>query len=69
MAARQILDVVLFHFCTYLTVIGGHLPRVQLLGTSKLNGITPFIWLKEILCRIPSHPINKIAALLPQHLN
>jgi transposase len=37
----------------------------SLLGTCKLNNINPFIWLRDILHRIPTHPINKIDALLP----
>ncbi len=39
----------------------------SLLGTCKLNGINPFIWLRETLRRIATHPINKIDELLPQH--
>jgi transposase len=41
----------------------------SLLGTCKLNGINPFIWLRETLRRIASHPINKIDELLPQNFN
>jgi len=37
----------------------------SLLGTCKLHGLNPFIWLKEVLQRIPNHPINKISDLLP----
>ena len=37
------------------------------LGTCKLNGINPFIWLRDILRRISNHPINKIEDLLPQN--
>jgi transposase len=37
----------------------------SLLGTCKMNGINPFDWLKDVLERIPSHPINKIKELLP----
>jgi len=37
------------------------------LGTCKLNGINPFIWLQDVLRRISNHPINKIAELLPQN--
>jgi transposase len=40
----------------------------SLLGTCKLNGINPFIWLSETLRRIATHPINKIEELLPQNL-
>ena len=36
-------------------------------GTCKLNGINPFIWLRETLRRIAAHPINKIEELLPQN--
>jgi transposase len=36
-----------------------------LLGTCKLHRINPFTWLKEVLQRIPDHPINKINDLLP----
>lgn len=41
----------------------------SLLGTCKLNGINPFIWLRETLRRIATHPINKIDELLPQNFN
>lgn len=37
----------------------------SLLGTCKLHGINPFIWLRDVLQRIPTHPINKIEELLP----
>lgn len=39
----------------------------SLLGTCKLNGINPFIWLRETLRLIATHPINKIEELLPQN--
>ena len=39
----------------------------SLLGTCKLNGINPFVWLKNVLQRIATHPINKIEELLPQN--
>lgn len=39
----------------------------SLLGTCKLHGVNPNRWLTEILKRIASHPINKIAELLPQN--
>ncbi len=39
----------------------------SLMGTCKLQGINPFIWLKDVLQRINDHPINKITALLPQN--
>lgn len=37
----------------------------SLMGTCKLQGINPFIWLRDVLQRIASHPINKINELLP----
>lgn len=39
----------------------------SLLGTCKLHNINPWEWLKDILTRLPDHPINKIKDLLPQH--
>jgi len=39
----------------------------SLMGTCKLHGVNPFIWLKDILQRINNHPINKIADLLPHN--
>lgn len=39
----------------------------SLLGTCKLHGINPFIWLRDVLQRIAMHPINKIEELLPQN--
>jgi transposase len=39
----------------------------SLMGTCKLHGINPFVWLKDVLSRIATHPINKIEELLPHH--
>lgn len=39
----------------------------SLVGTCKLNGINPFIWLRDVLRRISTHSINKIEELLPQN--
>ena len=39
----------------------------SLFGTCKLHGIEPYAWLKNVLQKIPSHPINKIQELLPHH--
>jgi len=39
----------------------------SLLGTCKLHNINPFTWLKDVLQRIATHPINKIEQLLPQN--
>lgn len=38
----------------------------SLLGTCKMNNINPFNWLKDILQRLPSYPINNIKELLPR---
>jgi transposase len=37
----------------------------SLLGTCKLHGINPFVWLRDILQRIGNHPINRIEEMLP----
>lgn len=37
----------------------------SLLGTCKLHGVNPFTWLKDILERLPSHPIKTVKDLLP----
>src|SRR3984957_18906138 len=37
----------------------------SLMGTCKLHGINPFIWLKDVLQEIASQPINKIRDMLP----
>ena len=36
------------------------------LGTCKINQVNPFEWLKDILTKIPTYPVNKINELLPQ---
>lgn len=35
------------------------------LGTCKQKGINPRVWLKEILQKIPAHPVNRLEELLP----
>ena len=35
------------------------------LGTCKMNHINPFDWLRDVLIKIPEHPVNKIELLLP----
>ena len=39
----------------------------SLFGTCKLNNVNPLEWLKDILCRIKDHPINRISELLPHN--
>jgi len=41
----------------------------SLMGTCKLHGINPSVYLKDVLQRINNHPINKITELLPQNWN
>jgi transposase len=41
----------------------------SLVGTCKLHGINPFIWLRNVMQRIHNYPINKIEDLLPQNWN
>lgn len=40
----------------------------SLIGTAKLNGINPELYLRQLLDRIASHPINRISELLPWNL-
>ena len=37
----------------------------SLLGAARLNGINPWRWLKDTLTRLPGHPSNRVAELLP----
>ena len=37
----------------------------SLLGTCKINGINPSVWLTNVLKRIGTYPINKVEELLP----
>lgn len=36
----------------------------SLIGTVQLNGVEPDAYLKEVLARIASHPINRVDELL-----
>jgi transposase len=46
---------------------GGHVAATlySLLGTCKLNRIEPYAYLKDVLQRLPSQPVNRLAELLP----
>ena len=40
----------------------------SLIGTAKLNGVDPELYLRRLLDRIGTHPINRISELLPWNL-
>jgi transposase len=39
----------------------------SLIQTCKLHGVEPFAYLADVLRRLPAHPINRVAELLPFH--
>lgn len=41
----------------------------SLLGTTKLSGLDPELYLREVLEGIADHPINRISELLPWNLD
>jgi transposase len=40
----------------------------SLIGTAKLNGLDPALYLRTLLAKLPEHPINQIQQLLPWNL-
>jgi hypothetical protein len=41
----------------------------SLLGSAKLNGLDPELYLHHVLTLIANHPINRIDELLPWHVS
>lgn len=41
----------------------------SLLGNCKLNDVEPFAWLRDVLSRLPEHPVNRLDELLPHLWN
>ena len=50
---------------------GGHRAAAvyTLIETCKMNDVDPQAWLADVLARLPDHPANKIADLLPWNWN
>lgn len=46
---------------------GGHVAATlySLIGTCKLNRVEPYAYLKDVLQRLPAHPVHHLAELLP----
>ena len=46
---------------------GGHRAAAvyTLIETCKMNDVDPQVWLADVLARLPDHPANKVANLLP----
>jgi transposase len=46
---------------------GAHVAATMcsLIGTCRLNHVEPYAYLKDVLERLPEHPINRVAELLP----
>jgi hypothetical protein len=44
-------------------------PPFTLIETCKMNGVDPQAWPADVLSRLPDHPANKIADLLPWKAN
>jgi hypothetical protein len=40
----------------------------SLIGSAKLNGLDPELYLHTVLAQLPDHPISKIQDLLPWNL-
>jgi hypothetical protein len=40
---------------------------MSLIGSAKLNDLDPYVYLRDVLERLPTHPASRIAELLPHH--
>ena len=38
---------------------------MSLIGSAKMNGLDPYAYLKDVLERLPTHPMRRIDELLP----
>ena len=38
---------------------------MSLVHSARINGINPYVYLKDVLERLPTHPANRIDELLP----
>jgi hypothetical protein len=36
-----------------------------LINSDKLNDVEPYAWLRDVLTRLPDHPVNRLEELLP----
>ncbi len=40
---------------------------MSLIQTAKLNGLDPYVYLRDVLTRLPTHKVSRIAESLPHH--
>jgi transposase len=39
----------------------------SLMASCKINDINPYTWLRDVLFRLPKHPVNRVQELLPHN--